>query len=60
MESKKVNEPSQVKSEYSIKSSSLFIYFFFFQKQAELELIIYQTRFAHFLIEQAQTCSLVT
>ena len=58
MESKKVNKSSQV--EYSIKSSSLFIYFYFFQKQAELELIIYQTRFAHFLIEQAQTCSLVT
>ena len=58
MESKKVNKSSQV--EYSIKSSSLFIYLLFFQKQAELELIIYQTRFAHFLIEQAQTCSLVT
>ena len=58
MESKKVNKSSQV--ECSIKSSSLFIYFYFFQKQAELELIIYQTRFAHFLIEQAQTCSLVT
>ena len=58
MESKKVNESSRV--EYSIKSSSLFIFFYFFQKQAELELIIYQTRFAHFLIEQAQTCSLVT
>ena len=47
MESKKVNESSQV--EYSIKSSSLFIYFYFFQKQAELELIIYQTRLLIFL-----------